>query len=881
MRFVLAVLAGLLALPLRAEEAKAPPAPEASYMRTAHAARRTRGEINIDGRMDEPAWAQAPLEENFTQVSPDEGKPASVRTSFRVLWDDEYLYFGAICDDTEAPTESLSRRDRFIEGDTVQFDLDTTLDRRTAYHFQVFAAGQQLDALHFNDTDFTTDWDAAWESAVAKTDRGWSVEMKIPLRVLRIPVGATTMGFNVYRVLSRRHEEDQWRFRPNGRPGDISRLGLIDGLNGIHPVKELELRPYVASKLLRSVPAFATPRAEVGSCMTIGFDAQRQGGVCAGLDLRYNLASDLALVGTVNPDFGQVEADQRVLNLSTFETFFPEKRPFFLEGLDLFKLPYRGEIGGLYGGDTYQIFYSRRIGSGTPSHDDLGLSDDQLIVYQQPAVPVAGAVKLSGTVGGASVGLLTAVEPRVNAQVLQGEEITDMRTVEARLNNVLRLRTPLGDRAFLGFLGTAVDPIFTDPALGLEGRHSHVGAGDFIIYNEDRSWDFTAQGAGSLLTQVAPYTLRDGTFVDTTSSGYSAAGRIHHSEDRWAAMINADYLSPRFNTNDLGFMPRANLFRTTGYFAWRDLHPNEKWQQWQWIWGFKEAHDAKFNNLLARDVFAEFWITLKSFWYLDTGVDVFTPYVDDRELADGTPVERQANALWYGYISTDSRKPLQVQLYWNAARYWPKFERQNQIGTTLVFRPMPRLDGSFDFSYSENAGTIRQIRTAGPLPGSGDPTETYDRTGATARDRMYLLAPQHARSISATFRATYAFTPYLTLQGYAQFFSAGISYDSALRAVRGANDLRTVKLDELTAALPADQAPNADDRQAGLNVNLILRWEWRTGSTFYLVYGHQSSNDYTPPPGGLNFRGELDSLSHAGVAHGDTILVKLDLLSAL
>src|SRR5205807_2231425 len=339
----------------------------------------------------------------------------------------EYLYFGAICDDPQSPTISLSRRDRYIEGDTIQFDLDTTLGRRTAYHFQVYAAGQQLDAIHFNDTDMTTDWDAAWDSAVARTPTGWSVEMRIPLRSLRIPEHARLMGFNVYRLLSRRKEEDQWRFRPNGRPGDISRLGLIDGIEGIHPVRELELRPYVGTKLLRSVPTFAKPRPELGSCGTAGFDPQRQGGLCAGLDLRYNLASDLALVGTVNPDFGQVEADSRVLNLSTFETFFPEKRPFFLEGLDLFKQPLQVDMGGPYGGQTYQIFYSRRIGRGTPS---LDLDSDQTLVYAPPSVPVLGALKLSGTIAGASVGLLDALEPRVSEQVLMGDHTaSDLRAV--------------------------------------------------------------------------------------------------------------------------------------------------------------------------------------------------------------------------------------------------------------------------------------------------------------------------------------------------------------------------------------------------------------------------------------------------------------------
>src|SRR5207248_1472213 len=174
-----------------------------------------------------------------------------------------------------------------------------------------------------------------------------------------------------------------------------------------------------------------------------------------------------------------------------------------------------------------------------------------------------------------------------------------------------------------------------------------------------------------------------------------------------------------------------------------------------------------------------------------------------------TPLERQAQGSWYGFISTDSRKPVQVQFYWTEIRAWPRFERNNQLGTTLVFRPMPRLDGQLDLSYNENAGTIRQIRTAGPIPDSKDPTvdptATFGRTGATARDRLYLLAPQQARSVSATLRATYAFTPHLTLQGYAQLFTAGISYGSPLRAVREPGR-RTVTIDELRPALSIDQA---------------------------------------------------------------------------
>ena len=891
MRVILLLL--LAAMPALAQATKVFPS-EPELLRTAHAARRTGGPIELDGRMDEPAWQAAPLEEGFRQVNPDEGAPASVHTSFRVLWDDEYLYFGAICDDPVEPTATLSRRDRPIEGDSVQFDLDTTLDRRTAYHFQVYAAGQQLDALHFNDTDFTTDWDAAWESAVARTSSGWSVEMKIPLRVLRIPERARLMGFNVYRILSRNKEEDQWRFRPNGRPGDISRLGQLDGIEGIHPVRELELRPYIGFKALRSVPAYATPRPELGSCATFAFDVQRQGGFCAGLDFRYNLASDLALVGTLNPDFGQVEADQRVLNLSTFETFFPEKRPFFLEGLDLFKPALRADIGGTYGGDTYQIFYSRRIGRSTPSHDDLGLEDEQKIVYQQPFVPVLAAVKLSGTVGPASLGMLSSFEPRVFAQVLQPPvcdpsgncapgQVTNMRSAEARNSTVLRLRTPLGSNGLAGFSGTTVNPLATSELALEDKRHAHVGEGDVTLFSSDRVWEATVQGAGSLLTDAVPGTLRDGVYRAETSSGYAASAKVRRLGEHGIFSLQGDLLSPLFNVNDVGFMPRANLFRGMGLVGWRDPHPGPLWQSAQAIVGYREVHDYSFHNLLSRDLFVEAWMNSNSFWFYDTGVDWFMPFVDDRELADGTPIERQGSVQWWGNLSTDSRLPLQLQLYWTEGRSYPRFERLNQIGGTLVFRPMPQIDGTLDVAYNETAGTIRQIRTAGPLPGSGDPAAVYDRTGATDKARLYILAPQQARSLSLTLRATYSFTPYLTLQAYAQLFTAGIDYGGPLRA-EIAPGRRTVTLDELQPARPEDKPgenSSSNERQAGVNLNVILRWEWRTGSTFYLVYAHQSSNDLTGVSRGLSYGSELGTLGRAGASHGDSILVKVDLLHAL
>ena len=853
-----------------------------ALQRLGHAARRTQP-IVLDGKANDPGWAGAEWTSDFTQNQPDEGAKPSAQTRFKMVWDEAFLYIAFECDDPEAPTASLSRRDRYVEGDWISIDLDTTLDRRTAYHFQVFAGGHQLDALHFNDTDQTNDWDAAWESAVAIIPTGWSVEMKIPLRVLRIPDKATRFGVNVFRGLSRLHERDEWKFQPHGRPGNISREAFFDGFDGIKPVRELELRPYLGMRASRFTPAPGPiPANEYGLCSSVGVSPQWLVGLCGGIDFRYNVASDLSLVGTINPDFGQVEADQRVLNLTTFETFFPEKRPFFLEGLDLFKAPVHVDFGGPYGNDAYQIFYSRRIGRGAPTASDIGINTNQL-VYEQQAVPVIGAAKMSGTIGATSVGVLAAFEPRLDAQILGPDGKVEVdRTIEARATAAARLRTPIGDNALVGITATAVDPIETNSSLYLDGTHAHVGSADVTLFNKDRSWNFSTLVSGSLLTGHIPQTLLDGTRVDPTSSGWAVSSRLSHETEHTVFAVNGDRLSPTFNVDQLGYLQRANLTRLMGYFALRDPHQSSIWQNAQLLFGAREIRDAAFALRLERDALLEVNVLTNPYWFFQLGSLAQTNFVDDRELEDGTPIERRGNLSAYGYISTDSRKRVQLQFAFTEGRAYSNFERTNQLEWTGVFRPLPQLDASLDISYNEQAGVFRAIRTATALPGPGvDPTLELDRPTAVNQQRLYLLAQQQARSVSALFRATYAFTPYLTLQGYAQLFTAGVSYGQPYQVIAQPGK-STIGLNQLTPASAATMPPNPDDRQAGLNVQVVLRWEWRVGSTLYLVYAHQTSNDIAPPlDHGLNFRGEFGALTSQGAARGDTLLVKIDLLSAL
>ena len=854
-----------------------PPTPVAvlsgdNVMRSLRAARRT-GPIVIDGTPDEPAWLAAEEGTGFRQKEPTEGAPATEPTRFRVLWDDEAIYVGVWCDDSRPPTVRMARRDTFVDGDMVNVDIDSELDRRTAYHFSVFAAGQQLDGLHYNDTSFTTDWDAVWESAVARTDRGWSVEMKIPLRVLRVPEGVKEMGFNVFRILHRRREEDQWKWTPRGLAGDVSQLGRLTGLEGVKPRRELEVKPYLAARATKAFPAPGPRRAPatLGFCPSVGLTNDALSALCAGLDVKLGLTSDLVLVGAVNPDFGQVEADQRVLNLSTFETFFPEKRPFFLEGLDLYQPPVRASFGGPYGGDAFRLFYSRRIGR-PPGAPDL--PSDATVLSQPSARPILEAAKLSGEVHGATVGLVDTVEPATRAQVLYKDgSLGAPKTDETVHSAIGRARIPLGERGFAGAMVTAYDPLFAPGA-----RHAHSGGVDLTLFDEDRDWNFAGQLAGSVVTGGAPDVQRDGIVIGDGASGLAGEVKLSKEAGWLQGYLQADWMGPRFEVNELGYAKRANLARAVGMVQASALHQNALWQRANAALVCREVHDAGLALVLNRNCSLEGFVLLNSYWDFGGGGAVEPGAVDDRELGDGTPLELQPGWASWAFLDSDSRAPIVVSLFGLQIHRGPVSERYHELGATVVYKPAPRLQLQLDLSWNEGQGTWRRIRAAAA---DGDPANLLAPDVAATLPRTYLLARQSAAALSSVLRATYAFSPLLTLQVFAQVFGADVVYGAPTRAT-AAPGKSTVTLASLVPATAADVPPASDDRQASLDANVVLRWEWRLGSALFLVYSHSSANELTPMPGALSFARDYATLpASAGAAGTDTFLVKVDFFRAL
>ncbi|HZW88229.1 MAG TPA: DUF5916 domain-containing protein, partial [Myxococcaceae bacterium] len=348
---------------------------------------------SFDGTMD-AIWEGIPPLSGFTQQTPDERAAPSESTTVRIAYDDHALYFLVRAEDRSGKdgiVANLTRRDRDAGSDAIIIDLDTRGSHSGAFHFEVSAAGVQRDALRTGDDSLNFDWDSLWNATVRRDDHGWTAAIEIPFSALRFPEAPVQdFRLQIRRNIARRNEVDLWSFVPREEHGELLRYGKLEGIEGLKPSGGLLVVPYVTGRL-RHTSAPSNIGLPVGWTASAG----------AGFDLRYSLSAGLTLDATVLPDFGQVDADQVILNLTTFELFYPEKRPFFLEGADWFSLL------DAYGEPTStQPFYSRRIGAAVGS--PVVLDGSRLAELPEPA-GVLGAAKLTGRAGPGELALLDGV----------------------------------------------------------------------------------------------------------------------------------------------------------------------------------------------------------------------------------------------------------------------------------------------------------------------------------------------------------------------------------------------------------------------------------------------------------------------------------------
>ena len=719
----------------------------------------------IDGVLDDPVWQQAPAFTGFVQREPEEGQPASEQTTVQVAYDDEMLYVGVMAydSDPEGIVSRLVRRDQWAEADWIQVSLDTHHDHQTGYAFSVYAGGSIYDSV-IRDYGWDNDaWNGVWESAHRIGTEGWSVEFAIPFHNLRFSSGGD-WGINIARYISRKKEQVFWVMIPRKESGWVSRFAHLEGLADIQSRRTLELLPYSVGR-----STFAAGRELFGN---------------AGADLRYGLSSNVSLNATINPDFGQVEADPAELNLSVFESFQEERRPFFVADSEAFDTP-------------IDLFYSRRIGRQPSFH---ALPDGHNALDESESTTILGAAKLTGkTAAKTTFGLLTALAAREYVRIettLVREGAPKHRDflVEPRTHFLVgRVKQDLfAGNSHVGLLGTAVQ---RDRA-----RDAYTGGVDWTLKWRDNGYTFWGQLAGSLAT------------VDDRRRGGLGNMAVLSKNSGWLrGELWWEAYSRHFEINDLGFQWRNDFYTP---WLWIQLRKEEDWAIFRRnFYNFNRWGTWNFDRTNLQNGFDfNTHHQLKNYWWIHFDYYHTWRSFDDLDTRGGPLIVRPANDGFEIELESDDRFMVSG---------WVEFEwENNSVGSThrevsgsIRIRPTSRFEISLRPRYSWDFNDAQWV-------------ENLD-ANADGEDDLFLYGALDSQTLDLTTRANILFSRDLSVEVYVQpFISAGrYAHFKALAKPRS----------YLFVDHPGpDKSP--DFRNRSLHSNAVLRWEYKPGSTLFIVW---------------------------------------------
>ena len=797
---------------------------------------RTTPEMRLDGKLDEPVWQSAPAMSEFKQRIPDEGAPASDATEVRVAYDQTSLWIGARMHSSDPAkiAAPVTRRDDVSQAEHIFVSLDTFNDRRTAWSFGVTAAGTRLDRYHSTDTESaSTTFEPVWEAAVSRDAGGWTAEMRIPFSQLRFNPGATERwGINVKRFIPTKNEHDYWIVVPRKEVGWASRFGDLTGIE-VARARRVEVLPYVSgSTRMRGEFDETNPLLERNT-----FDQN------AGADIKAGIGPNLTLDAAINPDFGQVEADPAVVNLSAFETIFPERRPFFIEGASL--------LSG--GGQPY--FYSRRIGAAPSSRAIFTLEDQGYLVDAPRATRILGAAKLTGTfAGGTSVGALAAVTDRETARTYRST-IFDREDVAPRtFFGVFRGQQQFGKSgSTIGFTATGVGRDLDDERLASMLNERALAAGtDWNLRFLGGAYEvggyaglsrIDGSAAAIALAQRAParyYQRPDNEHEEfdptrTSLSGFAGGLRAERAAGKhWLWYTSVDAVSPGFEINDAGRIARADNVFAYGQLRYRETEPRGLLRDYEI--GFSSENGWNFGGTRTWSaVRTDTFLTWKNFYGTEFTAWMDLPAHDDRA-SRGGPLLGTGRA-WVlqtrVYNSRASRRGWLVRAYRGESELG---ERTWDLGASFSIRPRPRWQLSLD------PRVLLQ-------------TDPRIFAGRNAGNAVFAMVDRDEYSL--TLRANYAVTPELTFEVYTQAFAAsGIYHDFGALTVPGSRRLQ-----------PVAGTDAFDYNERSFRSNAVVRWEWRPGSTAYLVW--QQDRFAFEDPGD---RARVQSIGETLSAPGDHII---------
>jgi hypothetical protein len=804
----------------------------------------------IDGDLSDPAWEGVPEFTDFTQSDPYDGQPATLRTSIRIVYDDHAIYFGAKMEDPERPTALLVRRDTFTQSDFLSINIDPQLDRLSGNAFTVTPANVQIDSVLFNDIGEDGSWDGVWESAARIVEDGWIAEVRVPFSQLRFPDKPVHVwGLNITRRTVRIAEIARIVNTPKTQTGFVANFANIVGIEGIRRGRSLELVPYAVGRTdLRSGSLADNPLVDA-----------REHGVDAGLDLKYALTSSLTLTGTINPDFGQVEVDPAVVNLSEFETFYPEKRPFFTEGLNVFRFgdsPAPGRWGFIF---APSLFYTRRIGRSPQA------SPVAEMISTPAETTILGAAKVTGRLpGGWTVGVLDALTSSEHARYIAGGDERRQRVEPTTNYLVSRVTREIGARSRLGVMFISVERELEEDLSFL--RESAISGGiDGYTHFQDRTWILDGFLVGSRvsgsaeaisLTQTSParyYQRPDAGHLDldrsrTSLTGWGGRAMFAKATGVWRPNIQLQAYSPGFETNDAGFMQRTDMISGSAIIHYLNRSTTPRFRNrnaWAGVWENRNFD----GDVLDRGFGSSASVTLRNYWTYGTELFIVPAAVSDR-LTRGGPLMRTSSGWGTGFfVESDSRKRFFFSTR-GEVKSWADHSRQHRIALSLNARPAANLQLGVEPSVSSSLTAAQYVRA-------------FTDAAATATyGRRYVFANLEQRSFELRTRVDWTLTPRLSFQLYLQPFVASGDYE----------DYRYLAAARTRDLIPADGEAQAHDFNfRSVRGSAVMRWEFRPGSALFVVWNENRAE--VVPVG--DFRMGRDLRAIPGAPSHDVLLVKV------
>jgi len=804
----------------------------------------------IDGELDDKCWQSATWAGGFVQHDPNEGKNPYLDTKFAVLFDNQFIYVAikAFDSSTDSIVHRMTVRDD-IDGDWVGIQFDSYHDLRTAFTFNVSAAGVKEDFIMSNNGDSEDhNWNPIWWVKTKIAKDGWYAEMKIPLTQLRFSDKEKQVwGMQVGRTIFRKSEFSIWQPVARNASGWVSYIGELHGLNHIKSKKVFDLIPFTAAKA-------EDYKKEEGNPYADGRDYNFN----AGLDGKIGLTNNLTLDFTVNPDFGQVEADPSEVNLSAYESFFEEKRPFFIEGRNILSFPIMFGDGGLA---SQNLFYSRRVGRRPHGYPDL---KDNEYTKVPEFTRILAATKITGkTANGWSLGAMESLGAQANAKI---SDLNNERSeiVEPMTNySLVRVQKDNNEgNTIIGGMLTSVNRDLKGTDLMYLNKNAYSGGVDFTQYFKDKKWFLKLNGMFSRIegdtsaildaqTSSARYFQRpDADYLSLDSSLTSMSGTAANLQfgkaggGKWRFMTALSYKSPSFEINDMGFLPQSDEIMEVIWVGYRIYKPfsifrylSMNFNQWSG-WDFGASNTFNGGNVNLNTQF-------KNYWNLATGFNVSSTQISNGSLRGGPALKLPGNISSWFWMGTNNQKKIRISVNGNISKNFENTSYYKGVNLGLSYQPLNTLRVSLNPSYSVNKDQLQYVGN-------------YEFSNTN----KYVMASIEQKVMSMSLRINFNITPDLSIQYWGQpFIASGKYFDFKDITTPMADNYNNrfhvytnseISFDENTNSYLVDEnkdlntdfeISNPDFNYKEFLSNLVLRWEYVPGSTLYIVWS-QSRDHY-------------------------------------